>query len=89
MVEGLGMRRNGRSNGSRLNAYVQGLLPFPSVVPFSDMSYIFGVNEAWQLIRMTSELALTAPPQASMAAWGGGVVMGGETVLGRRGSDGR
>ena len=51
------------------------------MVPFSDILYMFGVNEAWQLIRMTSELALTVPPQASMAAWGGGVMMGRRVVM--------
>ena len=58
------------------------------MVPFSDMSYMFGVNEAWQLIRMTSELALTVPPQASMAAWGGGVMMGRRDGTGEEGNDG-
>ena len=55
------------------------------MVPFSDILYMFGVNEAWQLIRMTSELALTVPPQASMAAWGGGVMMGRRDGTGEEG----
>ena len=55
------------------------------MAPFSDILYMFGVNEAWQLIRMTSELALTVPPQASMAAWGRGVMMGRRDGTGEEG----